>query len=170
MQDADDMIRRRRNILRGSLLFIIILTLPFYCLGFFLWGNAPRQQALPTPTWTPLGAEQTLPASATPTVLVTATRQSTLPPTPGQFIPPVIQPTFFIPPTAFIPPVDTLAPTLTFPPTWTNVPPTATWTTVPPSATWTNPPPTATTEMLPTSFTPLPFDTPVGGEVTPENP
>jgi hypothetical protein len=159
MLDPEDHIRRRRNFLRGVLMFIIILTLPFYCLGFFLWGNAPQRDVLPTPTNTALGSQRT--ATLTATLLVTSTRFATLLPTPGQFLPPVIQPTFFIPPTAFIPPFETLAPTLTFPPTNTFVP----TNTLQPAmtATFTEPAPTATTEFIPTDFTPLPFDTPEGG-------
>lgn len=168
MLDAEDHIRRRRNLLRGILMFIIILTLPFYCLGFFLWGNAPQRDTLPTPTNTALGSERTATPSPTITQLVTATRFATLLPTPGQFIPPVVQPTIFIPPTAFIPPFETLAPTLTFPPTNTFVP----TNTLPPAntATPTQPAPTATTEFVPTDFTPLPFDTPEGGGEFPPPP
>ncbi len=168
----DEALIRRRNFLRIMLMVVIIGTLPFYCIGFFLWGNAPQRSALDsarTATATQLGgvtdgnATITLTASWTPLSLVTNTALPPLFPTPTQFIPPIF-PTFGGFPTAtfvFIP-TSTPAPTLTFAPT-NPPPPTNTQPPLPlPTFTWTWTPivlPTDTDEPSPT-LEPLPFDTP----------
>ncbi len=159
--------RRQRNI-RIILFVIILMTTPFYCVGFFLWGTARPGGTLGTPTPvltnTPIGGDVTA-TSAFPTVTpfgLTPSLLSPLQPTPLQFIPIPRQPTVFIPPTAtpyLVPiiPTDTLAPTLTLIPSATPFP-----TDVPlPSFT---PPPTFTPTntdvpvVVPPTDTPLPFD------------
>lgn len=154
MQDNDDSLIRRRNFLRITLMVVIIGTLPFYCIGFFLWGNAPQPQSVDR-TGTPPNATQpngggvtdgsptsALTASWTPLSLVTNTSLPPLFATPTQFIPPIF-PTAGVFPTAtfFFIPTSTPAPTLTFaptnPPPPTNTQPplplptlTATWTAI----------------------------------------
>jgi hypothetical protein len=150
-------LERRRQILRVFFLGVILFTLPLYCIGFWMWGSAPRganggdTRLTPFDTNTPLGnpfVTRTIP----PTVQRgTPTSGSPLQNTPGQFLP---RPTIVFVPTwtsAFIP-TSTPAPSLTPYPTFTPPP---TWTPVP---TNTNPPvPTATFTETPT-WTPLPFD------------
>ena len=41
-------IERRRRNWRIGLITIIVITIPFYCVGIFLWGTAPQQHT-PTP-------------------------------------------------------------------------------------------------------------------------
>jgi hypothetical protein len=151
MVDAMDAVEQRRRLLRGVLLAIIIGTIPFYCLGFWLWGTARPVQGgrdrTPQATITTIGAGT---PSRTPTVLVT----STLNPTSTLFQIPTSSnggggfpvPTAFIP-TAFFP-TSTIAPSFTpFP---TN--------TIPPSTT---PFPTNTLPPLePATNTPFPSNTP----------
>jgi hypothetical protein len=160
---------RQRNI-RIILFVIILMTTPFYCLGFFLWGTAKPSGTLSTPTVvftnTPIGGDVTA-TSAFPSVTpfgLTPSLLSPLQPTPLQFIPIPHQPTVFIPPTwtpYLVPiiPTDTLAPTLTLIPSSAPLP-----TDVPlPSFT---PPPTFTPTptntdvpvVVPPTDTPLPFD------------
>ena len=131
--------RRRQNI-RLVLFLIILATLPFYCVGFALWGFAPQNNGrTPTPSST---VRATVTALATRTPIGQFPTSGVFPTsgplvnTPGQFIPPVL-PTFSNFPTAtfVIPPSATMAPSLTF-----QVFPTAT---VPPAA----------------SSTPIPFPT-----------
>jgi hypothetical protein len=150
MLDAAAALNRRRQILRIVLMGIIVLTLPFYCLGFYLWGTAPQARPIATTqpaSNTPLGGEQaSLTPSPTSTIPLFATATLPLAPTPGQFIP---LPTSVIP-TSFVPPTATVAPSLTFPPTNTHThTPTATFTPpptlVPPSDT-----PTATATLTAT--------------------
>lgn len=164
--DVYEQVMRRRRLLRGIFLAIIIGTLPFYCLGFFLWGAAPdlsaQRNQTPTATNTAIGADESPTPGATSTSIVTTTPFPTLPNTPTNFVPPVV--TRFLSPTPFFP-TDTAAPTLTFPPptltpvpTDTPQPPTPTVTPPtplpPPSDT---PPPTIPTEA-PTATEP-PLDT-----------
>lgn len=100
--------RSQRNI-RIVLFIIILATLPFYCIGFFLWGTAPaatvRATATPTLTFTPLAVDETPLATATdgPPVLVTATvTGEPLQPTPNPIIPGIpVNPTRFLSPTPF---------------------------------------------------------------------
>ncbi len=146
--------RSRRN-LRIALSFIVVATLPFYCFGIILLTNPPARTG--NPTAQPLTTQASLPtntvagfASVTP---LPQQSNSTLVPTPGQFIPPTvvrfITPTFVFPttvPTNFIFPTLTLAPTLTIPPSQTPLP------------TWTPFIPTATIP-LPTDTIPAPTDT-----------
>jgi hypothetical protein len=168
-------VERRRRILRTVLFLIIVGTFPFYCLGFWLWGTAPKsgeadQSVTPRATFTPIGNDvtgtRTLIPSITPLGLRTVTPFNPLPPTPGQFFPPAISTRFLSPtpfPTIFIP-VFTAAPTLTFPPAPTDVPPP----TDPPPPT--SPPIPSDTPLPPPTDTPLPppSDTPVpvAAEVT----
>jgi type VI secretion system secreted protein VgrG len=123
-------------------LFVIILaTLPFYCLGFVLWGAAPAAPAAvpdtATPTLPPNTALPTNTPSPTTELLtfITATSISPLQPTPRQFFPPggavnPLPPTAFIPPTQVVVPTSTPAPTLTPLPSETPIPQ-ATATTIP---------------------------------------
>jgi hypothetical protein len=181
----DDALIRRRNFLRITLMVVIIGTLPFYCIGFFLWGNAPQSQVIDGTTTatatqssgggvTDGSPTSALTASWTPLALVTNTALPPLFATPTQFFPPVF-PTLGGFPTAtfvFIP-TSTPAPTLTFAPT-NPPPPTNTQPPLPlPTFTWTWTPivfPTDTDEPLPTpepptaeppTPEPLPFDTPI---------
>ena len=161
----------RRN-LRIALFAIILLTLPFYCIGFVLWSVAPQTPgaaiATRAPSATPQTREPSPTAGATLTLppFVTPTGLSPLLPTPIQFntptggggITPVFPPTS-LPPTVFIPP-PTIAPTLTFvppPPTSTPIPPPSS-TPIPPPSNTPVPPPTI---EVPTSTTiPFPTETP----------
>ena len=165
---------RQRNI-RIVLFIIILMTTPFYCIGFLLWGTAqPRASTIPTAvTNTPIGAGLT-PTVGLPTVTrigLTPSLLSPLQPTPIQFVPINRPPTQFIPPTDtpyLVPviPVDTLAPTLTLIPSSTPLPTTTPLPTfTPPPVPTDVPPPTATiaptnTEVVPPSITPLPFEDP----------
>jgi len=159
MRPSFESVERRRRLLRMVLFLIILGTLPFYCLGGWLWGTSPDRGAIqtetPTGTWTPIGPNTTVTRTLLPTItpLFSQTALSPLLPTPGQFFPIFpTQPPVFIP-TATQPPViiptSTIAPTLTFPPT--NPPPPTI--TPLPSAT---PPPTETpTVLLPPTDTPV---------------
>lgn len=116
-QDAIEAANRRRTIVRTMLFLTILGTIPFYLLGFWLWGTAPDPEAEPTITQivvtnTPIGGNITpSPTVPTSTVPPTSTLPSQLNPTAIQFIPPA---TVFIPPTAtFFIPSATPAPTLT---------------------------------------------------------
>ena len=132
----------QRN-LRVVLFIIILATLPFYCLGFVLWGAAPAgvssARATSTPTLPPVTRSPTLTFTPSPTIgfgpLFTATSLSPLQPTPRQFFPPggvnPIAPLPTLSPTPFIViPTSTPAPTLTPFPSDTPIPQ-ATDTTVP---------------------------------------
>jgi hypothetical protein len=156
--------RRRRNI-RIGLFFIIIATLPFYCVGIILLGTAPQQRPITTRTPAVTGSprpDSTVTNTPFPSITPFGTLVNTLPPlqpTPTQFIP---NPGFtFVVPTAIIPP--TQPPTLFIPPTLTPAP---TLTPFPsetpiPAATWTSLP----------IFTDTPFPTPVDPNNPPtENP
>jgi hypothetical protein len=132
----------QRN-LRVALFVIILATLPFYCLGFILWGAAPAVpsaiRTTVTATLPPNTSRPTLAPSATSDnrPFITATSISPLQPTPIQFFPPGggVNP---LPPTAFLPPTQppvvipspTTAPTLTPLPSATAIP-VATSTTIP---------------------------------------
>lgn len=129
MLDQAAVLERRRQILRVILIGMIGLTIPFYCLGFFLWATAPDsrpiENRLPTGTITPLGSGLVT-STQRPTLSLTLGGSfPTLLPTPFQYNPPpVINPPIVInPPTAtqpFFIPTSTFAPTLTFPPPATN--------------------------------------------------
>jgi hypothetical protein len=141
-------------------LFLIILgTLPFYLLGFWLWGTAPSSnssaaEGTVTATQTPIGID----ASATdllPTITprATSTALFQLNPTPIQFIPP---PQFSSPTPFVIIPQPTLAPTLTPFPSATPIPlPSATPIPLP-----TNTPLPLPTDIPPATPLPPPSDTP----------
>lgn len=143
--------QRRRNwrIILGT---IIVITIPFYCVGVFLWGTAPQRNLTPTPA-----ATLTQPPLATQgPIIVTATSQgiptitplalTVFPTVPGGDFPTFVFPTTI--PTVIIP-TRVLSPTPTlFVPT--NPPPP----TSPPQPTQA-PPPT----QSPVTQTPIPFDT-----------
>jgi len=113
---AQEAIEARRRTLRSIFIFIIVITLPFYCLGLILWGTAPRALATATPqpsstpgsiivTATPIPSNTPSgPASITPFTFVPVTTVSF--PTQSQFTSiPVTRflsptPTFFVPPTS----------------------------------------------------------------------
>src|SRR5688572_29030178 len=90
-------IEGRRRMLRLIFMGIIILTLPFYCVGFGLWATAPAERSPNRLTATITPIDQTLRPTNTllPTsaALATMTARGPLQPTPGQFNPPVIIPT-----------------------------------------------------------------------------
>ncbi|MFW5691922.1 MAG: hypothetical protein ACOCX3_01075 [Chloroflexota bacterium] len=159
---------QRRTVIRAVLFFVIVGTLPFYVLGFVLWGTAPQANAEnqtqePLPTNTPIGQGATATNTLFPTFTPRPTRTTQpLGPTPGQFIPPVI-PTVVIPTsTPFVFPTSTPAPSLTPFPSSTPLP-----TNTPlPSAT---PLPTNSPVPSPTPLPP-PTDTPAaptGGDPPP---
>lgn len=113
---------RRRN-LRIILFVIILATLPFYCIGFVLWGTAPQNPGQAPATSTATLPPNTREATITPTPNLTPSVTPTLGggpllPTPTQSIinPPPLIPTRFLSPTP--PPVPTI-----FVPTWTPPPP-----------------------------------------------
>jgi len=156
---------RQRNI-RIVLFVIILMTTPFYCVGFVLWGTARPSSALGIPkadaTNTPIGGDVTATVGF-PTVTpfgLTPSLLSPLLPTPYQYIPIPRQPTSYIPPTDtpyLVPiiPTDTLAPTLTLIPSSAPLP------TMTPQPSFTPPP----------TFTPVPTDTPLPfDDTTPEAP
>ncbi len=157
---------RQRNI-RIVLFVIILMTTPFYCVGFFLWGTARPSSALSNPTAaftnTPIGGNVTA-TSAFPTVTpfgLTPSLLSPLQPTPLQFIPIPRQPTAYIPPTDtpyLVPiiPTDTLAPTLTLIPSATPYPTDTPQPSFTPAPTNTDAP--VPTVAQPITDTPLPFD------------
>jgi hypothetical protein len=142
--DQLNAIERRRRNLRIALFGIILATLPFYCVGIFLWIRAPQNpNARATElarTQGPVAATFTVgPLATTPSVRATNTPfgqlSTPLPPlinTPGQFLPPAVTrvlsptPIFVFPtaitPTAFIFPTASPAPTLTLAPTETPFP------------------------------------------------
>ncbi|GAB4527058.1 MAG: hypothetical protein OHK0046_44500 [Anaerolineae bacterium] len=136
--ETAEAILRRRTLVRTILFLVILGTLPFYLLGFILWGtaqdpNAPEATNTPpaTNTITGLDATATNPL-VTSTPRPTETQAEPLPPTS----PPFTIPTRFLSatPTLFIP-TSTTAPTLT-PPVPTDTPtPTPTNTDVPPQPT-----------------------------------
>jgi hypothetical protein len=149
---------QRRTLIRTVLFLIILATLPFYLLGFWVWGSsedpsAPGTEGTITATNTAL-ATSTSTNTPSITPFTTLPGQATLGPTPRQFIPPPPQPTntqvIFVP-------NPTTAPTLTFPPTNTQPPP-ATNTAPAPTAT-SLPPPTDTEPPPPTDTAPAPTAT-----------
>jgi len=141
-------IEAKRRTLRIILFIIILATLPFYCVGIFLWVSAPQGQSVrtlapSTNTLPPLTRQATNTApGGVPTSLpgfVTSTFSPLFPTPPQFFPPPIIPPTRVIPPT--IPPlvvtatspgliIPTLAPTLT--PVPSNTPALPTDTPIPP--------------------------------------
>lgn len=169
---------RSQRTLRIVLFSVILGTLPLYCLGFLLWGTAPRAAGVRTPT--PLTQQPGIatatfiPGVATNTPFALPSNTPFLINTPGQFFPTQIPATLFFPTaTTYYPPFPTLAPTLTLiptqAPTLTPLPPTATNTslpiptdTLPPTATNTLPLPTETPTETPTA-TPTDTVIPPGG-------
>jgi len=128
--------RRRRNW-RIGLITIIVITIPFYCVGIFLWGTAPQH----------------------PQGVLTATPSSILPGTPT--------PTFTLTPEGGVVPSVTPLPITVFPITFTSFPtfgppPTETPTRfLSPTPTFiipTQPPPTVPPTVPPITNTPLPFE------------
>jgi hypothetical protein len=118
-------IERRRRNWRIGLITIIVITIPFYCVGIFLWGTAPQQRT-PTPivtTATFAPGVPTLTPSLTPdggvVPSITSLPITVLPPTgfPTLAPPTLIQPTRFLSPTpTFIIPTQ-VPPTQPPPPT-----------------------------------------------------
>jgi len=155
MLDSASGLERRRQLLRIVLMVLIVLTIPFYCFGFYLWGTAP--QAVPARTTpTALGATNTPLGGGNLTVTATSTiplfGSATLPlfPTPVTFFTPFptsIQPATFVFLTPTLAPSLTFAPTSTLFPTNTNVPPSL----IPPSNT-----PVPTNTIAPPTNTDIP--------------
>lgn len=112
-------IERRRRTLRIIFMGIIILTVPFYCVGFGLWATAPTQRSNDRTPASITPIDQTLRPTNTllPTSAALATMTAaggTLRPTPGQFLPPPVVVTLFASNTPFvIIPTSTTAPSLT---------------------------------------------------------
>lgn len=174
LQDA--VVRRQRTI-QATLFFIILLTLPCYCIGFVLLGLAPRQTLnAPTAQFTGTGPVTATPITLTSrpsiTPLGAGTLISTIGPTPGQIFTPT---RFRLPPTAtwtFLPPTltpiifPTETPIIIVPPTSTPITPTTT--PLPPTETPIETPiilptetPTETPLLLPTDTpTDIPTETP----------
>lgn len=158
MSQADiEIIERRRTFIRVGLFFVIIGTMPFYLLGFILWGTTPDRnapQAAPTSENTPIRNTETntpLPSNT----FITLPTTSPLGPTPGQFNPPPVIIRTNTPPPVFIP-TSTFAPTITPFPTNTPLPTNTQVITIP---TFT-PEPTATDViLLPPTDTPPPPET-----------
>jgi hypothetical protein len=146
----------RNRLYRNIFIFVILGTLPLYCIGFALWGFGPASSSAPIPraTNTTIGNEQfeTETPSRTP---VTRTPLSTLPPTPFQFNP--VPTSAFVfqtwTPTMIFLLTPTDAPTLTVVPTNTFIPPTNTF--IPPPTNTFVPPPTNTLQPTET-WTPVP--------------
>src|SRR5438094_10139625 len=97
---------RRQRTIQTTLLFIILATLPCYCVGFVLLGVAPRRTATPS----------------TPTIVVTTAGIVTASPTPFESITPFptfsnesALPTLRATPLQFRPPIWTLTFTPTIP-------------------------------------------------------
>ncbi len=140
----------RRKNWRIALGTIILITVPFYCAGFFLWGTAPQRTPTAFPTTTPGGPQVVTATPLQPTVTplggffpsVTPLGITPFFPTqdnggfPTQVLPTLVLPTRFLSPTPQI-----ILPTNPPPPT--NVP-------LP-----TNPPPPTQPAI---TNTPLPFD------------
>jgi hypothetical protein len=139
--------QRRRNwrIILGT---IIIITIPFYCAGIFLWGTAPqRTTPTPQPSQPPAAV-----GTATP-IIVTATLQgeASITPLPITGFPTIDQfPTFVIP---TVPTVELATRFLSATPTFTQ----PTQAPVPTQAPQPTQPPPPT--QPPITDTPLPFDT-----------
>ncbi|MBC7810448.1 MAG: hypothetical protein H7175_04840 [Burkholderiales bacterium] len=139
----------RQRRVRTILLTVILITIPFYCVGFVLWASAPQQNRPPT-------TATTAPSTNTPVNSGSATAtnvpgEPSLTPITGGGITTV--PITLNPPTSSFPsPTRFITATATRLMTFTPAPPTV----VPPTSV----PPTA---VAPTSDpvlfdTPLPFD------------
>lgn len=159
--DPLEEVHPRQTMVRGILFLIILGTMPFYILGFVLWGTASGDSGddvTATVTNTAIGDDS---PTATPTERGTNTPFATispLNPTPLQFNP---IPTTVIQPTVVVPPTGTSAPTLTLIPTNTPIP---TNTTV----VNTNTPMPTATFLAPPTDTPLPPPTDPPPDVTDE--
>jgi hypothetical protein len=175
MDSPYEAIEKRRRNLRLVFMGIIVMTLPFYCIGFALWATAPQQRPTDRVTLTITPIDQTIRPSNTslPTSIIsgTATARTTLGPTPGQFIPQPPRATVFLPPTGtfVIIPSSTTAPSLTpfptfAPPTATPPPLLPTFTPIPPQPTNTPPPQQPTNTVPPPPPTETPFVLPPPSE------
>ena len=109
-------VQQARRFRQSILLFIILATLPCYCVGAILLGVAPSDDSPESQpaTTLPAPAIQTQQARTTQSVPATITLfptqgQGPLQSTPGQFVPPTSTPLRFVP-------------TLTFAPTFTLFP------------------------------------------------
>jgi hypothetical protein len=126
-------LQQARRFRQSILLFVILATLPCYCVGAILLGVAPRDDqtqndqrtSLPPPNIQTLQAvsSNTPPFVLAPTItLIPTANLGTLAPTPFQFVPPT-RTAVILPPTAAptltLPPAATAAPTSTLPPTAT---------------------------------------------------
>lgn len=148
----------QRN-LRVVLFIIILATLPFYCIGFVLWGAAPVTPgsvfSTATATLPPVTQSPTMTFTPSPSPgfgpLATVTSFSPLQPTPRQFLPPrtVPLPTFT--------PIPVIIPTATPAPTLTTIP----QATAPPAPTSTTIPLATATPVPQATVTPAPTLTPV---------
>lgn len=145
-------IERQRRNWRVALITIIIVTLPLYCAGIFLWGTAP-QRTTPTPAPLPTDVLATQPPVVSPSptssfgngfATITSLPITIGVPTqviPTQVIPTVALPTLFIPTLTPLPSPTSFVPTNPPPPTAAPLP--------------TNPPPPTQPAI---TNTPLPFD------------
>src|SRR5258707_1374844 len=146
---------RRQRVIQTTLLFVILATLPCYCVGFVLLGVAPGSArsanvtpsagttstgstSQPTDTFIPtITPYPTFPVNTLSPLLPTPTQMFfpiytlTWTPLPPTRLPPTITPIVIVPPTStpiIVPTATNVPPTRTPPPTATNVPPTATHT------------------------------------------
>lgn len=124
---ASNVARRART--RSILIFIILATIPCYCLGFVLLQvgtNARERPATATPTVTGTIQPSDTPAAASPSPIIFPSATISL--TPTVTWTPSMTPTLFQPPTR----TPSLTPTETMVPTATDtLVPTATWTDTP---------------------------------------
>ena len=134
---------RRRHNWRMVLITIIVITLPFYCVGFVLWGTAsPKVTPTPAGQGTVIPSIPTLTATPSPSAtpmgfVISITPFVTLPGT--EIFPSLAAPTQMLP-TAYLSP--------TPPPLPTNPPP--------PTVALPTQPPFPTAPVI--TNTPLPFD------------
>ncbi len=105
-----------QRVQRSILLFIILATLPCYCVGAILLGVAPSEdpEVVETTQTQPFAQTQIITVSPTlvsPTAIIIGSPTSALQSTPGQFIPPSNTPVIL--PSATNAPTQTLSPTPT---------------------------------------------------------
>jgi hypothetical protein len=131
-------IERRRRNWRVGLITIIIITIPFYCVGIFLWGTAPQQRT-PTPNVTVTTAIPGAP-TASPSNTPDGGVIPSITSLPITVFPNTQFPTFGPPPTMTATRFLSPTPTFVIP---TQIPPT-------------NPPPPTSAPLI--TDTPLPFE------------
>jgi hypothetical protein len=126
-------IERRRRNWRIGLITIIVITIPFYCVGIFLWGTAPQQRT-PTPAISATTLAPGIP-SPTPTNTPEGGVVPSITPFPITVFPNTPFPTLGPPPTAaptrFLSPTPTLLIPTQIPPTQPPPPPLITDTPLP---------------------------------------